>query len=110
MFEPKIVTRQIVIDLLANLLTNETIPEQNRIFPDWCCRLTHKSSRLQVPGQFTGAEGQIFRAIRFTDIFGCAKNWNFSTDKECQPHSEAGFLQLLEQICQSTSSEREVAA
>jgi hypothetical protein len=102
MFEPKIVTRQIVIDLLANLLTNETIPEQNRLFPDWCCRLTHKSSRLQVPGQFTEAEGQIFQAI--------AKNWDFTIDKNHQILCVASRPPLLEHICTSISSNWEVAA
>jgi hypothetical protein len=98
------------IDFPGNPLALETIPEADSTFLDWCCRPTQKSPALPAPGQFTGVEGQILLAIRFADIFGCAKNWNFSTDKEHQPRSGAGFLQLLEQICQSTSSEREVAA
>jgi hypothetical protein len=104
MFEPKIVTRQIVIDLSAGSLTNETIPEQNRVFPDWCCRLTHKSSRLQVPGQFTGAEAKLI------PIPAVTQDRNFSIDKDCQPCCAARLLQLLAQICAPTSSDQEVAA
>lgn len=102
MFEPKIVTRQIVIDISANPLRIATIPEPDRVFPDCCCRLIHRTWELEVPGQFTEAEAKLIQAI--------TKDWNFSVDKNRKPRYAARLLQLLEQISTPTSSNQEVAA
>ena len=64
-----------------------SIPHEQGLKPDWCCKLIHYESNLNLPGQFTIEEAQ--------NIIEKTQYWDFSLDKDRKPRCAAEKLRSL---------------
>jgi hypothetical protein len=69
----------------------QSIPESERISPEFNCRLIHQATGLQVPGQFTAEEATLIQKV--------TQNWDWRIEKDNKPACAAQLLQFLEQLC-----------
>lgn len=82
----------------------KSIPDRERVKPQWNCQVAHYESDLTIPGQFTIDEAP--------EILEITRYWDFTIDKDRIPRCRNHLLSLLEKICKdrSSSNKQEVAA
>jgi hypothetical protein len=68
----------------------EAIPIEERIRPDFLCRLVHTGSGLRVRGQFTPAEA--------SEILDRTQEWDWTIGDDRRPTCSKKLLALLESI------------
>ncbi len=66
------------------------ILHEQRLKPDWCYKLTHYDSNLNLPGQFTIQEAQ--------EILETTQYWNFSLDKNRIPRCAEELRSLINPV------------
>jgi hypothetical protein len=81
-----------------------SVPHEDRLKSDWCCKLIHYESDLKLGGQFTYDEAQ--------EILETTKYWDFTLIKDRIPRCRSRLLLLLERVCsdRSSSNKQEVTA
>jgi hypothetical protein len=73
-----------------------SIPHEDRLKSDWCCKLIHYESDLKLGGQFTYDEAQ--------EILETTKYWDFTLIKDRIPRCRSRLLLLLGRVCSDRSS------
>ena len=81
-----------------------SIPDRERVRPQWNCLLVHYESGLKLGGQFTYDEAK--------KILQTTRYWDFTLIEDRMPRCRHQLLSLLERICRDRQSykDREVAA
>ncbi len=102
MFATKVESKPLNFEGSPYPLSIQPIPADGRILPELECRLIHQETGLRVPGQFTEAEAKLIQTV--------TQNWDWQTDKNNLPACAARLLQYLEQLCERTSENEEVAS
>ena len=102
MFATKVESKPLDFEGSPYPLLIQPIPADKRILPEFYCRLIHQETGLRVPGQFTEEEAKLIQTV--------TQNWDWLTDKNNLPACAARLLQYLEQLCERTSENEEVAS
>ena len=102
MFATKVESKPLDFEGSPYPLSIQLIPADERILPELECHLIHQETGLRVPGQFTEAEAKLIQTV--------TQDWDWHTDKNNLPACAARLLQYLEQLCERTSENQEVAS